>query len=539
MLPVPAGASVDAGGALDAYVKARLADGDGALGLAVANYRDALGRDPASLAIARRAYSQAVSRGDMALALQSATVLDANGMSPRDASLLRLIDAMGAKDWAGASRLADRIQAEQNFAFLVPILRGWIAVGQEQPAAAPVASGSDRFGTLTERYADEHVALHALADGDVLAAIAAIGRALPLMGANSAGARIAFAGQLAARGKKAEALALLPVDQASFARARSDIERGKGLNHLKGPLTPRQGIARLLSRLAMDVASENGGGRLGIRLARLALFADPASAEAHIVAADLLTSGGYPQEGTVEARKVAATGWYGALAQAELVEALAVSDDEEGAIRLARSLADAPGAEADRQVRLGRLLSSARDYAGAAAVFRRAQARFAPDAMPWALLLFEGAALEQGGRWDEARAVLERAAALAPNEALVLNYLGYAQIERRENVSAALILLRKASALKPQDPSISDSLGWAHYIAGDIGEAVPVLERAAAGAPADATINEHLGDALWATGRRFEARYAWRAAFAVAEGDVATRLEAKAREGMKPEYAAR
>ena len=160
------------------------------------------------------------------------------------------------------------------------------------------------------------------------------------------------------------------------------------------------------------------------------------------------------------------------------------------------------------------------------------------NALPWALLLFEGSALEQGKRWDEARAVLEKAAIMAPNEPVILNYLGYAQIERRQNVDAALDLLKKASALKPQDASITDSLGWAKFVTGDVNGAVPVLERAAAGAPGDATINEHLGDALWTAGRRYEARYAWRAAAVFAEGDVANRLAAKAREGLKPEYAA-
>ena len=99
-------------------------------------------------------------------------------------------------------------------------------------------------------------------------------------------------------------------------------------------------------------------------------------------------------------------------------------------------------------------------------------------------------------------------------------------------------MLKKASALKPQDPSITDSLGWAQFVTGDVKAAVPVLERAAAGAPADVTINEHLGDALWTAGRRYEARYAWAAASIHAEGDVATRIAAKTKEGLKPEYAA-
>ena len=120
----------------------------------------------------------------------------------------------------------------------------------------------------------------------------------------------------------------------------------------------------------------------------------------------------------------------------------------------------------------------------------------------------------------------------------MLNYLGYAQVERRQNVPAALELLKKASALKPDDASITDSLGWAHFVTGNVEAAVPVLERAAEGAPADVTIYEHLGDALWAIGRRFEARYAWRAAAVFAEGDVAARLDAKTKLGMRPEDAA-
>jgi Flp pilus assembly protein TadD len=114
---------------------------------------------------------------------------------------------------------------------------------------------------------------------------------------------------------------------------------------------------------------------------------------------------------------------------------------------------------------------------------------------------------------------------------VVLNYLGYAQVERRQNVPEALGLLRRASALKPADPSIADSLGWAHFIAGDAATAVPILERAALGAPGDVTINEHLGDALWATGRRFEARYAWTAAGVFADAAAGARLRDKVRHG--------
>jgi len=538
VLPAAAGASVDPGSALHAYMRGRLADEDGAPGLALKSYRQALASDPASLEVARRSYFQAVISGDMALALRSAVVLESEGILPRDGTLLRIADALNRKDWPGARLLVDHMVAEGNFAFLAPIMRSWISVGEGR-YEAPVIDPDDRFASLARRYLGEHLALQALGRGDLQAAQPAINRALALRTADTDEMRLLFAGQLAARGAKAEALALLPETQANFTRARDDIASGRALSPYGRALTAGQGFARLLARLAADISSDGSTGSLGIRLARIAAFADPNGAAPRIVAADLLSRGGYVAYAVEEARMVPGAGWYGALAQAELVEALAAAGQRPEAIALARKLAAVPHAEPERHVRLGQLLMQEKDYRAAAEAFRTAQAGYSNDAVPWTLLLFEGSALEQGARWDEARAVLERAARLAPDEPAVLNYLGYAQIERRQNMDAALALLKKASALKPEDASITDSLGWAQFVTGDIDAAVPVLERAAAGAPSDATINEHLGDALWAAGRRYEARYAWRAAAIFAEGETARRLAAKTREGMKPEYAAR
>ncbi|MCP1471009.1 tetratricopeptide (TPR) repeat protein [Sphingobium sp. OAS761] len=535
-LPSVAAASVEPDSALHAYARARFADDSGVQALAVESYRAALRFDPASLDIARRSYFQALEAGDKALALRSAALLDNGGMLPRDGTLLRLGDALARKDWAGARTLADRMVEEANFAFLAPVVRSWISLG-EGSYAPPVVDPQDRFAALVQRYVDEHVALQALARKDVTAALPAIRRALAQRSTDAQALRLTFAAQLAMRGAKAEALMLVPAGDLQFARARADIERGRKIAN-GASLTPAQGVARLFARLAVDVGSDQSAVLLGLRLARMATFADPASEEARIVTARLLTAAGYSDAAVAEVRQVPADGWYGVLAQSELVDALAGAGDTQGALILARRLAAAPGADAARQVALGRLLAQADDFDGAAAAFRAAQAGYADDKMPWTLLLFEGSALEQGQHWNKARAVLERAARIAPNEPVILNYLGYAQIERRQNIDEALALLKRASALKPQDPSITDSLGWAQFVTGHVDAALPVLERAAAAAPADVTINEHLGDALWTAGRRYEARYAWRAASVYADGDVADRLAAKRIEGLKPEYAA-
>ncbi|MFZ2997161.1 tetratricopeptide repeat protein [Sphingobium sp.] len=535
MAPAGVGASVEPDSALHAYAQARMADSDGALAKAVDYYRAALKLDPARMEIARRSYVQGIESGDGALALRSAVMLEQAGQLPRDGTLLRLGDALARKDWADAKAMSVRMVGEENFAFLAPIVSSWISLG-EGAYAPPVVDGKNRFSALAQRYVDEHIAYEALGRRDLTVAVPAIRRAIAAREDDAATMRLGFAAQLAAQGAKAEALMLLPVNDARFAVARAAIEKGKA-QRLRA-LTPAQGYAVLLARMASDIASSDGGRVLSIRLARIATFADPQSAEARIVAAELLTDSGLPSAGAVEARMVPVDGWYGVLAQAELVDAMAAGGDRDGALTLARTLADAPGADPQRHVRLGQLLGERKDYAGAAAAFKAAQALYPEGKAPWPLLLFEGSALEQGKRWDEARVVLERAVAMAPNEPAILNYLGYMQVERRQNVAAALDLIKKASALKPQDAAITDSLGWAQFVTGDVTGAVPVLERAAASAPVDATINEHLGDALWTAGRRYEARYAWKAAAVFAQGDIAARLAAKTKQGLKPEYAA-
>ena len=538
MLPAfPAGASVDRTSALHAYARGRLADSDGASAIALRSYREALDGAPASLEIARRSYLHGLISGDMALAMRSARLLDSNGLLPRDGTLLFLCDALVRRDWTGARRAADRMASEANFGFLAPIIRSWIAVG-EGKVAPPSIDPADRYASLARRYIDEHVALQALGRGDLTEAEPAINRALALRSVDLPELRLTFAAQLAGRGARAQALALLPDRQAVYASARADVARGRSGGKVNAALTARQGFARLLVRLAVDISSDDSTRLLGIRLARIASFANPEGVDGALALSQLLTEAGYVDGGLAQARKVATDGWFGLLAQGALVDALAASGDNAAAIALARPLAEMPTAAPERFIRLGQLLAQGKDFGGAADAFRKAEARYPAGATPWALLLFQGSALEQAGRWDEARAVLERAAKMAPEEPAVLNYLGYAQVERRQNVPAALELLKKASALKPEDASITDSLGWAKFVTGDVDAAVPILQRAAEGAPADATINEHLGDALWAAGRRYEARYAWRAAAVFAEGDVVVRLNAKVREGMKAEYAA-
>ncbi|HEY7958699.1 MAG TPA: tetratricopeptide repeat protein, partial [Sphingomicrobium sp.] len=156
----------------------------------------------------------------------------------------------------------------------------------------------------------------------------------------------------------------------------------------------------------------------------------------------------------------------------------------------------------------------------------------------WTLLLLRAGALEEAKRWPEAKAALQQALTLQPDQPLLLNFLGYAELERGENVGSAEAMIAKASELAPDNASITDSLGWTEFKRGKVDQAIVTLEKAAESDPDQAEIQEHLGDALYKSGRRYEARFAWNAALITAEDEIAVRVKAKLASGLTPANAA-
>lgn len=84
-----------------------------------------------------------------------------------------------------------------------------------------------------------------------------------------------------------------------------------------------------------------------------------------------------------------------------------------------------------------------------------------------------------------------------PNDAYILNFIGYSLVELDRELSRAEELLIKADKLKPNDPYILDSLGWLYYKRGDLKLAFQYLERATSLLTEDeAVILWHFGDVL-------------------------------------------
>jgi tetratricopeptide (TPR) repeat protein len=95
-----------------------------------------------------------------------------------------------------------------------------------------------------------------------------------------------------------------------------------------------------------------------------------------------------------------------------------------------------------------------------------------------------------------------------PEDASLLNALGYSLADRNQKLPRAETLIRKALEVSPDNPAFLDSLGWVRFRRGDIPGALPNLERAYRIFP-DAEIASHWGEALWVSGKQAEARALW------------------------------
>ncbi|MFK0086905.1 tetratricopeptide repeat protein [Pseudomonas sp. NPDC090755] len=99
-----------------------------------------------------------------------------------------------------------------------------------------------------------------------------------------------------------------------------------------------------------------------------------------------------------------------------------------------------------------------------------------------------------------------------PENAMALNALGYTLADRTTRYAEAKALIEKAHQINPEDPAVLDSLGWVNFRMGNLDEAERLLRQALERFP-DHEVAAHLGEVLWANGKRREARQIWAKAF--------------------------
>ncbi len=97
---------------------------------------------------------------------------------------------------------------------------------------------------------------------------------------------------------------------------------------------------------------------------------------------------------------------------------------------------------------------------------------------------------------------------IAPDNAHAYNALGYSLLDRNIRIPEAMKLVEKAYQLAPDDAAIIDSMGWGNYLLGNLDKSLEFLSRAFAANP-DPEIAAHLGEVMWKRGDKAGARKVW------------------------------
>jgi tetratricopeptide (TPR) repeat protein len=151
----------------------------------------------------------------------------------------------------------------------------------------------------------------------------------------------------------------------------------------------------------------------------------------------------------------------------------------------------------------------------------------------WPVYFARGSCYERLGRWNDAEADLQQALELKPDQPDVLNYLAYGWLERNQNMTQARDMIETAFKARPDDAEIVDSMGWALYLNGEYASAARYLEKAVELLPGDPTVNDHLGDVYWRIGRKTEARFQWERSLTFSPDEkLFKRLNQKLKEGL-------
>ena len=127
------------------------------------------------------------------------------------------------------------------------------------------------------------------------------------------------------------------------------------------------------------------------------------------------------------------------------------------------------------------------------------------------LLYSRGLVAERIGRLDILEKDILEILATEPNNAHALNVLGFTLADQTDRYREAYGYLQRAIEIRPDDAAIIDSLGWVNYRLGNYDEAIRLLRRALAQFD-DSEIAAHLGEVLWVSGARGEARSVWQRA---------------------------
>lgn len=522
LLVLPVGAQAKTESFADQYVAARVAEIGEQDRLAVQGYLKLQARIPESDILADRLFDASVRAGDMTAAVRAARARSLAKQGTAETALLLFADAWRQRNLDMADLAADELASRGSLAFMSPVLKQWVSIRRgDAPEFAeidPAVNGVLAYYTTDQRiYFD-------LATGRL--AKAKLGLRSIASQSGDYVRNVLLAGAEVLSGPKddpAFAQALMRAAVGTLAATQSVPKSG-------GRLSPDTGLSAFYGRISAALVEQNQPEE-GLVLARIATWLVPESVEMKLALANALQANALRAEALQLLATVPVESPLYNSAFEKRVDYMIAAGQIENVLALTKSeLGRNPKSVATQLLR-ARALQAGGNTAEVVAIYSQMTQSddFAtlPPRQQASYRLLLASALDQANNWPAAKIELEKLLVADPNNAQGLNYLGYALLERGGDKSKAFNLVKRAYEINPESSAITDSLGWAYYLQGNVTAALPLLEKAAKAAGPDVAINEHLGDVYWTVGRRRDARYAWRIASYGTEGETADRLSRK------------
>lgn len=504
------------------YLAARHAQGQGDFASAARYYNRALAYDPFNLELLERAVSTRVAGGQVALSFPVAARVRNIDSENRLAAVLLTARAMEAGDHAD---VADMIPEARGAVGAIErdLLRLWAKVGAGDPkAGALLGAVSGRFfpvhaGKMHAAMAFGVLGEHEQAEETFRQAIDANTRHKPRLYER-------FGEYLESHGRFTDAANLYRAavaaypDDALFPVLLQRAEIGDEATR-PAVFTAADGAAEALFGLSAAYLADRDALNSILSL-QIALWLDADLPGGRMFLAGVQERSGLRGASAENYAAVGETSPYRRMADLQRIEVLNDLERPMDALEVIDQLLERDGLDSNLLRIKGDILRYEQQYGDSAAAYDAALELIeAPAVEHWRLFYGRGVSRERLDDWDSAEGDLEQAMALQPDNAYILNYLGYTWVDRGMHLEQAQDLIRRAVSLEPNDGYIVDSLGWVLYRLGDFVGATEHLEQAVELQPTDPVINDHLGDALWRVGRRMEARFQWRRALSFSPED--------------------
>ena len=475
-------------------------------------YSETLKFDPRGADLTERAFVTLLAEGEISEAMRLAELVGRKNPSNAIAQLALGVQAFREGQFQSARSSFKRSGRGQSVDLTGTLLTAWSWASSGNPKRASDTIDRLPADKATSVYRDLHAGLIAKLNGRADEAATRLKLAFD---ADRTSVRQAdlFGRYLATLGRKDEALTVYLNLQSIFPRhpviasAITHLKTGEGFED--DVTNERDGAAEVLYGLGSSVTQE-GDELVALIYLRLALWLKPGHAMALIALAETYERMKQFSSANSVYEQIPVSSSLHLTAAIQRALNLVQLDQADRAVALLQELAVSTPESFEPLLALGNVHRSRKDFSNAAVSYSKVIDMIAvPSAAYWNVYYARGISYERLKRWPEAEADFRKALELAPDQPMVLNYLGYSWVDRGMNLSEAFRMLQRAVDQKPNDAYIIDSLGWAHFRLGKYAEALTYLEQAVALRPADPTLNDHLGDIYWQLGRVTEAKFQW------------------------------